>query len=282
MESTHVVLAAVIFLVSPAASHTRGASDDSAPPAEKKLPTSLQKCAVAHFPFDGHSRETLSGIETMTFNVEYADGRIGKAAVFNGKNAVLAVRENPKLHFKDSFSFAFWIWCQNEVKNQVVLAKSRFMSDQYSVAVWKETQLAFVFNNRDSWKTADQRLSKRSWDHVVVMGTSRQNARLFINGKEDRNSPFQTGHAFDDNRFPIAIGATVAERNPQDDFFEGMLDDLWMFDRALTPEEVTLVYRMGVTLPKGQHQVRAQLSVPAIPTGAIGGFVALSDHPVAP
>jgi len=277
MKSVPGVFAAFVLLVTSKVPVGRAANDDLIPPAEKQLPAGLQKCAVAHFPFDGHGRETLSGIETTAVNVEYADGKIGKAAVFNGKNALVVVRDDPKLHFKDSFSIAFWIWCQNEVKSQTLVAKTGFRNDQYSVAILKDLQLVFVFNNRDSWKTAQQRLSKRKWEHVVVTGTSRQNARVFFNGKEDRNSPFPTAHGFDDNPFRLAFGSAPAERAPGDDFLEGLLDDVWFFNRALTPEEVTSVYRMGRTLPKGQHQVRARLPVPTAPAIAFGGLLAVAS-----
>jgi len=82
-----------------------------------------------------------------------------------------------------------------------------------------------------------------AWHHLVGVrdGT---NLRLFIDGVEDTNSPLDiTGYGDLDDSRGFRIGAAFNEGSDVvSEYFEGRIDDVRIYNRALTSEEIEKIY----------------------------------------
>ena len=94
------------------------------------------------------------------------------------------------------------------------------------------------------------------WHHVVVSRNQDTGEKdIYIDGVLD-NSDFDTTNLLNDPQL-LTIGAIADASNPDPtspDFsgyngYQGLLDDIQIYDRALTPDEVTFLYNNpGATL----------------------------------
>ena len=80
----------------------------------------------------------------------------------------------------------------------------------------------------------------RAWNHLLLTCSQKGSIRIYLNGRPDpeiaSERPFERG----DGRFPFTIGADRDGNAP----FEGRIDELSIFRRAFSPEEVA--ERFGV------------------------------------
>jgi hypothetical protein len=84
---------------------------------------------------------------------------------------------------------------------------------------------------------------KDQWHHIVATGTSTQ-GRVYFDGelKASVNDDFSTGSWDDSVPFDIArpyLGTP-------DRFFNGRIDSVMIFDRALSEEEIAQLYQDGL------------------------------------
>jgi hypothetical protein len=83
-------------------------------------------------------------------------------------------------------------------------------------------------------------LSPRTWTHLV--GTfDGTNARLYINGVEANNSPVAVnGSILAQGNFLIGVHQDLTR-----DFFRGIIDDVRIYNRSLSNDEIKRLYNMG-------------------------------------
>ena len=137
--------------------------------------------------------------------------------------------------------------------------------------VWIRGVPKAVQSEREEWD-----LSK--WYHCV--GTyDGKHMRLFVNGQEDPKSPVEQEGFVSDGGSPIGIGSCRG-RYP----FQGIIDEVRVYSRAITPEEVRVSYAAGLAAMRKQATVtvkpmklggpRSDFRKPLRPVGMVEkGFV---------
>ena len=79
--------------------------------------------------------------------------------------------------------------------------------------------------------------SQGSWTHLALTFVGGDEVRLYINGTEDGNSPFSMTSIdnIESSTDSIYIGNN----------FDGIIDELTIFDSALTPQQISTIYNSG-------------------------------------
>lgn len=96
----------------------------------------------------------------------------------------------------------------------------------------------------DSTLTSTLDLNDGLWKHIVVTReAASRNKNLFINGKLNASALFDN-LPFLNSSIDIYFGASVC-LTTQHDFFNGSLDDIRIFNRALTEAEIQALYHEG-------------------------------------
>lgn len=99
-------------------------------------------------------------------------------------------------------------------------------------------------------------LSLNEWNHVVIIwdgSTSFSNVRFFVNGRSVGVDATESGDASGprgpDETIPLAVGMDVAGvfGGP----FDGLIDDVRVYNRTLTADEVKRLYKIGATTKLG-------------------------------
>ncbi|NVN91051.1 MAG: IPT/TIG domain-containing protein [Desulfuromonadales bacterium] len=202
---------------------------------------------------EGDAGDTAGGLTgTPTSGITYAAGKVGQAFSFTGTfnnvpaTAYITVPDNPGLNFgTNEFSIAVWIKTTDTAAYQRLVTKRTYTGATawYSLAanggkVLFETGV----NNITSTATVTDGL----WHHIAVtrdpVGTSPRRYHLYIDGGEDAYV-IDSGANLNSTA-PLEIGKWFNE-NYYTGIYSGLMDEIQLFNRALTSAEVQNIYKAG-------------------------------------
>jgi prepilin-type N-terminal cleavage/methylation domain-containing protein len=183
---------------------------------------------------------TWNGTPSGTNSTYYTGGKVGSyAGDFNGTNDYVNVPDHPT---NLPFSLCAWIDPQSSPSQMVPIG---YMSTSSAVG-WDGWYIIFYPAN---WQfgTADNNTFTESlgavpvvhaWQFVCGIVASTTSKLIYVNGvagtvDSSSNTPSQTNQI-------IGIGASV--RFYIDNYFNGFIDDVRMYSRALSPAEIMALY----------------------------------------
>lgn len=166
--------------------------------------------------------------------------RWGNAIVFNGSNQGVIVPNSPSLNITGAFSLSAWMNCTNFAGSLAeIISKEGGGAGYYMWTASGGSAVHFGFN-AGAFEIAAGNLSPNTWYHVVgtydpAGGTN--NGKFYLNGsviavKTSALSPNSTSGA-------LGLGSN-GSGNSQ--VFTGTLDQMMVWNRVLTPTEISNLY----------------------------------------
>lgn len=200
---------------------------------------------VAYYPFNGDANDESDNFHHGTvFGATVTSDRFGKknsAYYFDGIYDHIQVANTPDLNFQDSIAVNFWI------KPAVIPAQG---TETYPIShgSWEERwKFTFMGNRKIRW-TINTTNRIRDLDSKTELDTSNfffvsglydgANMKLYINGAFDSSLPLSG------LLNPTSLDLTIAQSKPgvTDYNFMGILDDIRIYARALTDQEILDLY----------------------------------------
>jgi len=203
---------------------------------------------LAYWKLDESSGNAVDSVGTNTgvnTSVTYAAGKINNGAVFNG-SAYLTVARNASIEPVNAISIAMWVNISSTSNFQMLIAKGENAGDTRS---WElrcngtTTQLQMQGRRSDAGFIAcatTSSLGTGTWKHIVFTRNGTTMA-IYINGVSDTltgvtSSSLDFAYSTDD----LWIGQRNGGLR-----FNGSLDEIGLWSRALTSTEVTSLYNGG-------------------------------------
>lgn len=188
---------------------------------------------------------------TLVNGVTYSNGEVGTAFSFNGVNTRILVPDAPNLDFTTAMTVEAWInprmWGGTP---REILSKWGGAFDQRSYTFSIDPSgLAYFAVCYDGFSGAtvfsSSLIPSNQWTHLV--GTyDGSNLRMFVNGIPQNSVPWTLG--IFPGTVPIAIGATLgATTGAATSFFNGLIDEVTLYKRALSSNEVASIYAAGAS-----------------------------------
>jgi hypothetical protein len=209
---------------------------------------------VAHYSFDDIAKGRAANLVGTNHAAKLGDepkvvaGKFGQALQFDGENSV-KIEKFADFKRTDPFSFSLWLNIAEELPEVVVLHHQQAGSDagyQGYQLVLEDGHASFALvhfwpGNAIKVRT-QEKLKLREWLHIGIAydGSSRAaGLKLFLNG-QPAASEVVKDHLFKDfaNGQPLTLAARFRGRG----FKDGMIDELKVFDRCLTPLEVARLH----------------------------------------
>lgn len=226
-----------------------GAAPDTAAPSDlMPWPKPL-----AHWRFDKGSGSTAyDSVGTSHGTIVSASwtssGYMGNALVFNGSSSYVNIPHSGKLNLTGALSIVAWIKADGVADRQVIISKTASGNNTWLFEInpidFTNGTANFYLNTAASAgggsnfgsKTA---VAKGAWQHLACVfdGNSRH---IYLDGTLD-NSASHTGTIFT-NTLPIRIGRWSSTGR----FFKGTIDEVAIFDAALSSTEVKQIYTNGL------------------------------------
>jgi len=189
-----------------------------------------------------------SGIGTEDEFVD--DGKINGALTFNGTSDRIIVPDTPDLNFgTGDFSITFWMKTQASGTMRLVSKRGSgtpnvgyeiYVTDgQPSVGFYISDDTTYV--HTPAIGATDIR--DGSWHHIVVSFDRGNNVAAYIDGNIEGAKAISSIQGSVTSPIDLYIGDSSL--NPGTSYFKGSIDDVRIYNKALTSDEVTRLYNSG-------------------------------------
>jgi len=205
---------------------------------------------VAHWDMDEGSGLTINdksgnGNDGTISGATWTEGKYGSALSFDGVNDVVNAGNGASLNITKEITVGLWIKRNNldTVVNRGIIAKDGVggyvLSLNYGTA---DHKITYVSPNVGTAKTVST-IDDTEWHYVACTVNESENAlKLYIDGKLDA-SYAKIG--------TLAANATSLLIGRRSDYFNGLIDDVRIYDYARTEEEIRLDYNAGMATHLG-------------------------------
>ena len=208
----------------------------------------LKDGLLVHHPLDGDISGVHAG-ELVDASLDdglphFVDGRIGAAASFDGKRYITA-GNSPNLGYENEFTLSAWIY---PTADSGVIFSRATEGDQGEVG-WgiylEEGRVRLNLSTRvlDDGVAAEtvQAIQLNRWQHIAATYDGSKTPggmRVYVDGESLELQALLNlvGNRLP-QRYPLRIGASGSSK-PN---FQGNIDDVRIYDRVLSPEEVAVV-----------------------------------------
>ena len=200
---------------------------------------------IAYYPFTGNANDISGKTNHGTVNGAYLTmdrhGNSNSAYGFNGQDDSIQVRHNPSLDITQQISLAAWVYPTSQ-KTQEIVRKGAGVygpdAAPYSLSLAGTGEI--VFSLRPYLQFAQVRKTDyplNKWFFVVGTydGTK---MKLYVNGKLENSRPISG--ILQKNSSPLLIGTRL--KLPADTF-HGKIDELHIYNRALSEAEIITLYK---------------------------------------
>jgi concanavalin A-like lectin/glucanase superfamily protein/type IX secretion system substrate protein len=234
-----------------------------------QLPINLQTGLIAYFPFCGNANDESGNGNNGTVNGAALTtdrfGNANSAYSFNGINEDILVHDATSLRLSNTdYTISIWI---NEVTIDTAhlsLISKRNPPLQHAGWILFLDALSnpigkvglTISSYPDPVATSQTAPSFNTWTHIVeVYSLGSQIMKTYINGVLDNTtSAMPTPNAATSNNLYIG-----SDRDANEYFFNGKLDDIGMWNRALDSTEVQQLFTLTETSPCSSSQLSLNL-----------------------
>jgi len=224
------------------------------------LSAKLQRGLVGYWPFDGNADDKSgnrnNGIVHGVAPTEDRFGKANKAYRFNRGNFIEVPNSSPLQNIRKDVTITAWVnpheWDNGFMS---VMQKGNQRESQFMLQSGRGTCFygAGELHESRPWRTGE-------WQHIALTYEHGNGAKVYQNGeligvgKADRELAA--------NRLPLLIGY---EPWGQAEYFIGDMDDVRLFNRALSEKEIQELYKAEAPKPTGREAHRGAIAEARIP-----------------
>lgn len=200
---------------------------------------------VAYYPFDGNALDASNNGNDGTAygGVQYENGVVGMAAKFNGSDGYISVNDSSSLDPGNSMTISAWIQFDPvlgpDQYSHIISKWGGVGNASYALAynIGSNT-ISFGFHNADlcNYNINSSQLEIGRWYYITAIGTP-NNIKLYVDGQ--MQSSLDVDYKPIDGNNPLIIGR---ENTVSRWFFKGMLDEVRIYNRALSDNEILELY----------------------------------------
>ncbi|WP_414837457.1 LamG domain-containing protein [Candidatus Nanosalina sp. VS9-1] len=226
--------------------HEWGSGDYARPPNDS------DSSAVSRWAFDGNVDDSWgSNNGTTSGGLSWSNDAIrGQAADFDGNDDRVEVSDSVAFDIGsgESLTCSFWLKSSLTGYSHVLVGKGELAGGVHKV--WdiitngeRDLRFSYQDGSNDAYAYASG-VRDGNWHHVTGVYEQGAGVKAYVDGvKVDEGAGNISGWT---NDYPLDIGGTTDEQTPDPyGYFQGLIDDLRVYNRALSPEEIFELYRWG-------------------------------------
>ncbi|MDO8474223.1 MAG: LamG domain-containing protein [bacterium] len=200
----------------------------------------LQKGLVGNWKMDGNAKDSTpnSNHGTVTGATLTTDrkGQTNKAYSFNGTTNYVSVPTSSSLQITGSVSISVWVNAATQAGDvRIVNKESAADTDGYALGLASNNIAGKIGDGTNCYLNSTSAVSTGAWNHLVMTGDG-VTMKMYINGVQI--SQTKSCGSVASNTSILAIGARYSATQ----FFTGSIDDVRIYNRALSATEVLALY----------------------------------------
>ncbi|MCK4348653.1 MAG: LamG domain-containing protein, partial [Thermoplasmatales archaeon] len=172
-------------------------------------------------------------LTNMNPETDWVDGKIGSALDFDGIDDYVEVPDSASLDITEEITIEAWVKPDSVSGYHAILDKA----GSY-IFLTHNDELFFYLHNPDGFKkSSGLNLETGVWQHVAIT-FDRNNLRFYKNGTS--YTPTEWPHSISSSNNAVRIGT-----DNWNEFFNGIIDEVKIYNRALSAEEIMAHYEEG-------------------------------------
>ncbi|MGQ9640623.1 MAG: LamG-like jellyroll fold domain-containing protein [Candidatus Bathycorpusculaceae bacterium] len=203
---------------------------------------------------------------TVTGATWTPNGKIGGAYIFDG-NDYIKIEDSPNIGGDGTWTeitIEFWIYITQNQRGTRIIAKRGSTTGTYGYQIGFQSSTSKPYNTIyfDIWNAAGtlyeieyQALSLNTWYYIVCTYNSTEGLKLYIDGNL-RASLAGSGNIHSSTGQPLFLGC----RYGTSDYFIGLLDEVRIYPKALTAEQINHSYYQTKNLLVGSSPPTTQFA----------------------
>ena len=215
---------------------------------------------------------TITNMSTTTSPVA---GISGQALNFDGVDDYVNITENSNLPIYNQtiYSVSAWVKCSAGQSNKKVFSEgdniNYVAAFSIGTALQAGSKKASIYIKDDasviklSYKASTLDVFDGTWHHITWIDNN-GTAKLYVDGVQDSTDYNYTRSTLTLNTSSIGALRVLAVSG----FFNGLIDEVRVYNRALTPSEITDLYRAGAARMK----INSKSSAPGGNSGLVGNW----------
>ena len=227
---------------------------------QRPLYIGLSNGLVGNWSFDGPDMADNTAFDrsgqgndgTLTNGPTRQIGRIGQALKFDGSNDYVDLGSASSIDDLDVFTYTAWIYIKSFPAGNRAGIITQGLNDRLcevdnrgGASGDKTLRLTTDRGTDTNLIAADDLLTTNRWYHVACVFDLNGTNRLYIDGSEPSYGTNTQGSGIlsDDPGQLVIIGAF----DPPGNEFNGLIDDVRVYNRALSSDEIKRLYKIGAT-----------------------------------
>lgn len=178
------------------------------------------------------------------------EGKVAGALQFDGVDDIVEIPSDLSLEGYSQITLSAWVYPTETGQagaSRIISKSDGGSSDDYGLLRGTDNNLTFRVRNASNVLVshnvaATNTVPTNNWTHIlgVYDGTD---MRIYINGVESADTPSSQTGGLRNNTRPLTLGSHAD--SPTNRRFAGLIDDVRVYNRALTPTEIQIVYAYG-------------------------------------
>ena len=182
---------------------------------------------------------------TLVNGATYGTGIINQGFSLDGVNDYVAI--SPVIGASLSapnvaHSYSAWVYPTNLTDTYNFVFQNGDSSSGTSL-VLNTNRIGFFYNGGQSYTAGTATLTLNAWNHIVTTIDTNGNLRFYLNGSFD---VLRTGVSWSET--PTYTYTQIGRASSGVHFFNGIIDEVGIWNRELTASEVTQLYNSGAGL----------------------------------
>ncbi|PIZ47415.1 hypothetical protein COY32_01735, partial [candidate division WWE3 bacterium CG_4_10_14_0_2_um_filter_41_14] len=209
-------------------------------------------------------------------------GKLGRGRDFNGTSDVVSISDSTSLDITPNITISTWVKLDSvsaSYQNFVAKRGSGGFPSNYFLRTGgsnnsdpDEIQFGYYNGSYRVVSTTTANLTTGNWYHVVATHDN-SSEKVYINGVQYstvwRWGTSSTSLLADNETLAIGRGGSM-----NGEYTDGTIDDVRIYNRALSPSEIQTIYAEGQKAITGSVSVSADVKPSVIGSTAVGGMVA--------